>query len=218
MGIAVVLAAGEAPQPSRLGPAFESSLVVAADGGLRHAYRHGLPIHAVVGDLDSCAADHLEWAREAGADIVEHPTDKDATDLELAMAYADAAEGIERIVVFGVDGGRLDHELGNWAVCCGPWRARVEVHAAGGVATILRADRGHELELRGQPGETVSVIARSGAATGVSVSGVRWPLDGATLEPDSSLGISNEFVESTVRVSVADGVLAVVRPHLAAAD
>ena len=215
MGIAVVLAAGVAPERERLASAFDAELVVAADGGLRAARQHDLRVDAVVGDLDSALDEDLAWARGAGATVVDYPSDKDATDLELAMAYADNAEGIDRILVFGVDGGRLDHEMGNWAVCCAPWRATVEVHAAGGIATILRSDRQRSMELRGEPGQTLSLIARMGAARGVEVTGVRWPLHNATLEAHSSLGISNEFVEPVARVSVGEGVLVVVQPELA---
>ncbi len=212
MSIAVVLAAGAAPDREQLAPVADASLVVAADGGLAIARRFELPIHAVVGDLDSASDEDVAWANEAGAEIMVHSTAKDATDLELAMAHADRSAGIEKIIVFGIGGGRLDHEMGNWAVCCASWRSTVEVHTAGGVATILRSDRNPSIELWGQPGQAVSLIARTGAATGVNASGVRWPLQDATLEPDSSLGISNEFTETEAHISVGGGVLIVVRP------
>lgn len=212
MTFAVVLAAGADPGRERLGPAFEAALVVVADGGLACARRYGLSVDAVVGDLDSASDEDVAWARAAGAEIVVHPRAKDETDLELALAFADAQVEVEKIIVFGVDGGRLDHEMGNWAVCCAPWRARVEVHAAGGIATILRSDRHSSVDLAGEPGQTVSLVARMGPANGVHATGVRWPLSDATLKADSSLGISNEFTESVARVSVGEGVLLVVRP------
>ena len=71
------------------------------------------------------------------------------------------------------------------------------------------------MEVHGEPGQTLSLIARLGAARGVDITGVRWPLHNATLEADSSLGISNEFVEPVARVSVGEGVLVVVQPEMA---
>ena len=61
------------------------SVVVAADSGLDQLVRHGIAAHHVVGDLDSVAASSLERARRDGARIHAHPSDKDATDLELAL-------------------------------------------------------------------------------------------------------------------------------------
>ncbi len=54
------------------------------------------------------------------------------------------------------------------------------------------------------------MVAHGGPATGVSVLGARWPLDGATLEASSSLGISNEATQPDVEVAVGSGTVLVV--------
>ena len=51
-----------------------------------------------------------------------------------------------------------------------------------------------------------------GAARGVTVTGAKFPLSDATLEPDSSLGVSNEpLVGQTARIHVGKGRLLLVR-------
>jgi thiamine pyrophosphokinase len=62
--------------------------------------------------------------------------------------------------------------------------------------------------MRGRPGDTLSLIAFHRARF-VSVSGVKWPLSGHTLEP-GTLGVSNVFVEETVRIEVGAGILIAV--------
>ena len=58
----------------------------------------------------------------------------------------------------------------------------------------------------------MSLFALGGPAIGVTTAGLRWPLANHTLEPGSSLGISNEFAAATASVRVSGGVLAVIRP------
>ena len=75
---------------------------------------------------------------------------------------------------------------------------------------------GVRLELSIQPGRTVSLVPVGGSATGVTASGLVWPLADATLNPYEGLGVSNRAEAPTVAVEVADGVVAVIVPDLAA--
>lgn len=211
MSFAVVLVGGQAPERRLVSGAEHADVIIAADGGVRIARTHGLPIHVVVGDLDSASAGDLVWARAENAEIVEYPADKDHTDLELALDVADEA-GVDRIVAVGIEGGRLDHELGNWAALCAKRTARVDVHTEHGTVSILHGDSHGRLDMTGTRGDLVSLIARSDEATGVRTTGLRWPLDGATLSSTTTRGISNEFAEPEASVEVGTGTLMVVRP------
>ena len=211
MSFAVVLVGGAQPGQHLLDGVRDAELVVAADGGVRIARTHGLPIHYVVGDLDSASADDIEWARSNGADIDEFSRDKNETDLELALDHADGS-GVDRIVAIGVDGGRLDHELGNWLALGARRSARVEVRTNGGNATILHAETHPAMSIKGSLGNIVSLLPRFGDAVGVTTSGLRWELDDATLHAASTRGISNEMIGASATVSISGGTLVVVRP------
>ena len=67
-------------------------------------------------------------------------------------------------------------------------------------------------ELATSPGATVSLLAWHGDATGVTTSGLRWPLHDAVLPAGSAIGTSNEAVATEIVVSVTGGVVAVVVP------
>src|SRR5688572_21924099 len=102
----VVLAGGDGPDPGLVVPAAD--LVVAADSGAEQAAPLGLDVDLLVGDLDSIAPGTLAALEASGTRIERHPRDKDATDLELALAVA-VGHRARRIVVVGGHGGRLDH-------------------------------------------------------------------------------------------------------------
>ncbi len=62
-------------------------------------------------------------------------------------------------------------------------------------------------------GELLTLLPLGGPAAGVTTSGLEYPLDGETLEPGSTRGVSNVFAEPEARVTLADGVLLAIRPE-----
>jgi len=208
MRSAIVISAGGAVR--RALPAFpEDALVIAADGGALEAERLGMRIDRLVGDLDSAPADVIARLDADGVPIERYRPDKDASDLELALEAALRA-GAERILVLGGDGGRLDHLLGSAFLLGSPRWANVQLDAVLGAALIhVVRDR---RSMRGEIRELVSLFAIGGAATGVTSTGLRWRLHDDTLEPGSTLGLSNVFVEAEATVSVREGVVLAIRP------
>lgn len=211
MAIALVIAGGSEPDSATLKGVRGCDFVVAADSGVRVARTNGLSIDFLVGDLDSVTEGDLAWAKAEGAQIVSVPAEKDFTDLELAFDQA-VAEGATEVIVVGVDGGRIDHELGNWAVICAPRPLRTEVRSSGGVVVVLHGEFANSVELEGEPGDLISLVARNCNAEGVSATGLKWPLTDCTLSPWESRGISNEFISSPATISVDRGTLLVARP------
>jgi thiamine pyrophosphokinase len=207
---AVVLAGGDPVDP-RWRPALpHPALVVAADSGLAHARTLGLAVDVVVGDLDSVDPEHLRAAVAAGSRVEQHPADKDATDLELALDAARAA-GATRALVLGAGGGRLDHFLANALLLAAPQWSTMQVIALVGEArvTVVR-DRA---ELGGRPGSLLTLLPLAGAAIGVRTTGLRWPLAGDRLEPGSTRGVSNELTAAHATVALESGVLLAIQPH-----
>ena len=194
MKTVVVLAGGpDAPADIDLP---EGATVIAADGGAEL----GVPVDLAVGDFDSITTETLASI----AATERHPTDKDATDLELALDAA-LRLGAERILVVGSAAGRLDHLLGSLHLLAAEKYAGVQLDARLGAAEV-HVVRGERV-LAGAPGELISLFALHGPAEGVVADGLAYPLHGETLEPGSSRGVSNVFAGAEARVSVARGVL-----------
>ena len=201
MTTTVVVAGG--PDPPHSFEVPPGARVIAANGGIEVAAQLGLRVEFVIGDLDSGDA-------PAGVEIERHSPDKDASDLELALDAA-LRLGTERMVVVAGMGGRLDHLLSTLLLLARDAYRDVTVDAQLGEAAVhvIRSER----VLRGEPGETVSLFAVHGPATGVTTERLRYPLDDETLEPGSSRGLSNVFDAPEAGVRVRDGVLLAVRPR-----
>jgi thiamine pyrophosphokinase len=201
----VVIASGPGPPL----PLPDAATVIAADGGLDRALALGVEVDVVIGDLDSVSADALAAAGEAGTRIVRHPVAKDATDLELALDEA-VFLGARRVLVVASADGRLDHLLASLLLLGSQRYVELEIDALVGDA-LVHVVHG-ERTLTGAAGEIVTLLAPAGPATGVTTTGLEYPLAGETLEPGSTRGVSNVFTGAEAGVSVVSGVLLAVRP------
>ena len=175
-----IFGAGEYGALSLPPDALSGALVIAADGGWEWLARHGIRPHLAVGDFDS-----LGFVPE-GVPVLRHPPEKDDTDMMLAVKEG-LARGCTRFFLCGGLGGRLDHTLANLHVLS---------HLAGqGCAAFLLDERTavtavHNAALTFSPNHrgTISVFPWGGAAKGVTLSGLRYPLTGGTLTPDHPWG------------------------------
>jgi thiamine pyrophosphokinase len=213
MNDTVVIVTGAAPLDARAIAAIPShAIVIAADGGLDHARAAGLTPAGLIGDLDSVSAEGLGWAQQH-ATIQRHPIDKDATDTELAVAFA-AGMNPARVVMVAGGGDRLDHTLaaigalGATVLTSVPlvecWWGGQYLQVVHGPARVsIRVGTSSE------PGTRISLLAMHGPCTGVTLSGTRWQLDRAELGPLVGHGLSNVAIEPDVELAVSTGILTV---------
>jgi thiamine pyrophosphokinase len=203
----VVIVTGGEPLPHRFaGEIPAEAFVIAADSGLDTLLSWGLDADLVVGDLDSVGDDSLEVTAAA---IERHSPDKDATDLELALQAA-ARLDPDRVVVLGGQGGRLDHLLATALLLVSDRWVGLDIEwvAAGARIRVLRGG----LTLHGATGSLLTLLAVAEPATGVTTTGLRWNLDGDTLEPGSTRGVSNLFTAPVSTIRIESGVLVAIQP------
>jgi len=187
--------------------AREADGLVAADGGANWLVAHDLTPSLLVGDLDSVRPLLVADLRERGVTIEQHSPRKDETDAELALLRA-VEMGAMRITLIGALGGRIDHTLGNIGLLALPSLEERDVAIYDG-ASWLRLIRG-EIVLRGQPGDTVSLIPWGGNAEGIVTEGLEYPLRGETLYLGPARGVSNVMTTSIARVTCCGGALLVI--------
>ena len=186
-------------------------LLIAADGGAASLDRIGRRPDRLIGDLDSVSADLVERLEAAGTRVERHPTDKDASDTELALGAAIAAGGTEIVLLGALGGARLDHEVANLLLIADPELEGVDVRLIQGGTTVRVLRGGGRLTLHDADGELVSLLPVGGDATGVTTTGLRWSLADAVLRMGRSRGLSNELVEASASVSLERGTLLVVQ-------
>jgi thiamine pyrophosphokinase len=207
----VVVTGGDPIDPSVLAHVPEGAVVIGVDSGTQHALDLGLRVDLAVGDFDSLAAVALAEVTSSGARVERHPPAKDATDLELGLAAA-LALGAVRVVVLGGHGGRLDHLLANALLLAAPPFADLAITAHMGPATVTVTRPGRDAAVSGPLGAVVSLLPVGGAATGITTTGLRYPLVGEDLAPGTTRGVSNELVAPEATLALAGGTLLVVQP------
>lgn len=183
--------------------------LICADGGTAHCLRIDRLPHVIVGDLDSLDPALVERLAQQGVVIETHPPAKNETDLELALDRA-LRDGASEIVMVGALGGRLDQSLANLLILGQrEWPVPVRVTDGNQTAQVVRP--GETLTIHGSPGSTVSAIPLSDTVTGITYTGMSYPLTDHTLGLGSTRGISNELSESTATVRIGSGLLMIVQ-------
>ncbi|MBN1921889.1 MAG: thiamine diphosphokinase [Anaerolineae bacterium] len=188
-------------------------VIVAANGGTRHALDAEVIPQHIIGDLDSLEPELQAQLRASGTVFQTHPPAKDETDLELALLWA-AEQPAETIVVLGALGGRPDQALANLLLLALPALEGREVILAGGAWTISCIRGGETRVLHGSPGDTISLIPLGGDVHGVSTTGLAYPLRDETLHFGQARGVSNELACEEATVTTREGLLWCLRDEL----
>jgi thiamine pyrophosphokinase len=185
-----------------------ADLLIAADGGGNALFAAGITPDLVIGDLDSLAPEAAGAFAAAGATFLRYPTEKDETDLELALLAA-AARQADTIDVLGAIGGRWDQGLSNVALLALPELAgrRVRLLDVDQEAYLARGEQ----PIAGAVGDTISLLPLGGPARGITTRGLAYALEDAELRFERSRGVSNVIVRTPAAVLVREGMLLVVR-------
>jgi thiamine pyrophosphokinase len=218
---ALILADGDAPTRAELDrswPGWDAAvgLVIAADGGARHADALGVELDAWVGDGDSIDADALAELAARGVPIDRSSQHKDESDTELAVhaALRGGADGV--VIVGGLGGERIDHALANIGLLGMDelrGRSAVMVDAATRISLIRApgpAGAPTVRSLAGRLDDIVSLMPIGDGVEGVTTRGLRYPLVDEPLPAGPARGLSNIRTAPDASVTVRLGLLLVV--------
>lgn len=194
-----------------------TDLIIAADGGTHHCLARGVSPHVVVGDLDSLEPETLADLESKGVEIKAYPPRKDKTDLELALQEALDRKASE-IIILGALGNRWDMTLANVLVLTAPFLKDVRTRIMDGRQEITCLAGGQEAVFSGRPGDVLSLAPLHGSADGITLSGLEYPLEKATLPLGSTRGISNVFAGRIATVELRSGCLLVCIARLPERD
>ena len=182
--------------------------IIAADGGYAALASRGITPDLIIGDFDSLAPGLLSAVSDH-PNVIRSSAEKDDTDMMLAVRYG-LKRGYKTFVINGGLGGRLDQTLANIQIL-------VYIADNGAQGTLLGHGVGvtviknGELRLdRGEAGGVISIFSAWDKAEGVTLKGLKYPLNDATVTNDFPLGVSNEFTGDPAVISVADGTLIII--------
>lgn len=171
--------------------------IVCADGGLRHAHACGLHPDLVIGDFDSgTAPDNCE--------VIQLKPEKDDSDLMCCIKEV-IRRGAEEIWIACASGGRIDHFLANLFL--------LEYLDRQGIQAIFFD---HCNRVRFHPGgnkqyasdakfKYVGIIPLDAVLKGVTLTGLKYPLQDAELDRATVISISNEAIAESYTIQIDDG-------------
>ena len=177
--------------------------VVFCDSGLKHLEQLQVKPNLIVGDFDSHENPHLD------VETIVLPCEKDDTDTVFAVKEA-IKRGFVDFLLIGVVGARLDHTLGNVSIL-------LYLDSLGKKGTII--DDYSEMEIVSDKPASItddysffSLLNITGCAKEITITGAKYPLDGAEISCEYQYGISNEVLPGkTAVVSVKCGKLLLLK-------
>ena len=163
--------------------------VIAADAGLHYLEEQGIRADLVIGDFDSlkCVSEH--------PNTIVLSAEKDDTDT-LAAIRAGIKAGYTSFHIYCGTGGRIDHTMANLQVL-----AYLSANNMRGFlfdnGTVITAITNGSLCFGKIPCGYVSVFSCSEKAEGVTLCGLKYELNNATLTNTFPIGVSNEFIPAS---------------------
>lgn len=178
---------------------------IGADRGALHLIEQGIQPFIATGDFDSVDDYTRGRIAEVSRSMSVYPTEKDETDLEIAIAEA-LERNVHQLTLVGVTGGRMDHQMMTMQL--------MEKIAAQNIAVELYEQSGRvwiwppgDYELRESQAAYVSFLPVSERIEGLTLKGFRYETENAILNRASSLCISNEQTATVAKVHFHSGLL-----------
>ena len=180
-------------------------LLIAADGGYNHLKSIRLRPDLLVADFDS-----LTNAAPSDVPLLRLKPEKDDTDMGVAIAEG-LRRGYTEFLLYGGTGGRADHTFANYQALVNLARSGMRAYLMDN-EYVITALCNSEIALNPLSSGFVSVFAVDNQCEGVSIKGLKYELDRASLTNAYPIGVSNEFVGQPAKISVEQGTLLVFCP------
>lgn len=198
---AVIFCGGEYVNAERIN-FIENPYVVCADSGYDNAVKAGFAPDIVIGDMDS-----IRSKIKSDIKIIKLPVHKDETDTQVCIDYL-VKSGYTKAYMTCAVGGRIDHTMANIVLLAYGIRKNIDITIIGEDFYMFPITG--KREISGNPGETFSVFPYGGNCIGVTENGFEYTLNGAKLECDTPLGISNVLTGNKAIIEVENGILIAV--------
>ena len=195
---------GPAPQPQ------PGDFVIACDRGYRYCAGLGLQPDLFIGDFDS-----YDGAVDPAVPVERLQPEKDDTDTGHAIRHA-LDQGYRTLILVCALGGRLDHMLANLqaASYAAERGVPVQLFSRGCEAYIFS---GGSVRIPARAGCSLSVLSLSDRCTGVSITGVKYPVEHATITNRFPIGTSNEW-RGEAHISLESGIMAALLCRMPGSD
>jgi len=187
----------------------DDDLFICANGGTKHALALGLKPEVIIGDLDSLDREDRKRLKETGSEFIEHSSEKEKSDLELALDYAVSLQPAEIIIIGALGGKRVDHAFINLLLLNVPFREGIPARIIDENHEIFLAEK--ETIVNGAVGDYISLFPQTGDVCGIVTAGLKYPLNDEILHFASTRGLSNEMIAPRAKITFKSGLLLVIK-------
>lgn len=187
----------------------DADYYIGVDAGSLFLLDKGLPLKWAVGDFDSVNAQALARIKKAAEQVIQASSEKEDTDLELALkevfqAYPDAS-----VTVYGALGGRMDHMLANLFLASEPnladYMERIELVDSQNRVRFFPAGQ-HQIPRRS---EMTYVSFMPADDSRLTIRHAKYPLNEENYFFKKCY-TSNEFVDRDIEIELDKGYVVVI--------
>lgn len=176
--------------------------VICADGGLEKAEKLNLRPNLILGDFDSVDSTVLEYYKNLNIETVTFPSEKDYTDMELAINHA-IKIGFKDIILVGATGTRLDHTVANLLLIEEYHKKNINIKILDNNNLIQIVNNSMIIPYGKK--HFVSIIPLSEKIAGLTLEGFKYPLNNINISRGSTMCISNEITENKGVIKLIKG-------------
>lgn len=188
----------------------EVSMWIGADRGALSLIEQDINPDIAIGDFDSIETQEKTKIQSKAGLFLEYQVEKDETDLELALLQA-MDQKPDRILLFGVTGGRLDHELANLQLLYLLKQKEIEGVVIDNNNEVKLAFPGFHVVEKIKEFPYVSFLPMSMQVNGITLERFHYPLHNASIQWGSTLCISNKIDGKQGFLEFTNGILYIVQ-------
>jgi len=198
---------------------YENTFFIAADGGYNAFCKMGIAPKLWIGDGDSLEIDtdisidnHIAADINIACERIALPTHKDDTDM-LAAVKQGLLRGCSEFHLYGGMGGRIDHTMANIKTLSYISSLGYQAYMFGD-NTYMTVIENSKLYFSEMEQGYISVFSMKDESRGVTISGLEYEIENASLTGTDSVGVSNAFIGKKSSISVLDGRLLIMLEKL----
>ena len=183
---------------------------IGADRGAFTLLNNQIKVNYAVGDFDSVDHEEKKVIKQYARYYAEYPPEKDKTDIEIALLKAFELKPT-KIYLFGVTGGRLDHELVNIQLLYSIITKGIEGVVVDKYNMLeLTTPNSYKVE-RDDNYPNISFIPYTQQVKGLTLTDFYYPLVNESISWGSTLSISNKLLSNSGTFFYEEGILLLIK-------
>lgn len=184
--------------------------IIASDRGLEILHKYKIEPSHIIGDFDSINTEILnKYINKKNIQIERLNPEKDYTDTHMAVKLAIKLKSTN-IIILGAIGTRIDHTIANIHVLKETLDANIKCSIINERNEIQLIDKTEIIELNSHY-KYISLIPLTTKVEGVTLQGLKYTLNNATLEIGHSIGVSNEQKAKIAKIEIKKGILIIIK-------